>query len=111
ARSYKAEDHRSLARALAALSGPPASLGEAVALPDGPGVFQDDDLVPVRHLGPAALDAAGLVGAVLLSGAEILVVDRPPPGWERWLADQAEADGSPLEQVLLFGVPGGVTVG
>lgn len=111
ARSYRAEDQRLLARALAALREPPAGLGEAVALADGPAVFLDEDLVPVRHLGPAACEAAGLVGAVYLSGAEILVLDRAPPGWEAWLRAQAEADGSPLEQVLLFGAPGGVRVG
>lgn len=111
ARSYKADDQRALARALAALAAPPASLGEAVALPDGPAIFEQESLVPMRHVGAAAVEAAGLIGAVFLSGAEILVVERPPAGWEDWLATQAEADGSPLEQVLIFGVPGGIRVG
>ena len=111
ARSYQPEEQRALARALQALRDAPASLGEAVALPDGPAVFDGGALVPIRHLGHAAEEAAGLVGAVFLSGAEVLVVERPLPGFEVWLADQAEADGSPLEQVLLFGVPGGVQVG
>ncbi len=111
ARSYRTEDQRSLARALSALAQPPAALGEALALPDGPCVYVEEDLVSVRHLGAVAEEAAGLVGAVFLSGAEILVVDRPPAAWEGWLAEQAESDGSPLEQVLLFGVPGGTTVG
>lgn len=111
ARSYRIEDQRALRRALDALAAPPASLGEAVALPDGPGFFQDDTLVPARHLGAAGLDAAGLVGAVYLSGAEILLVDRPPAEWVDWLAQQAEADASPLEQVILTGVPGGQPVG
>jgi len=110
ARSYRAADHRSLRRALDALAAPPASLGEAVALPDGPAVYDDADLVPTRHLGPAAIEAAGLVGAVHLSEAEILLVDSPPPAWVEWLAEQAEADGSPLEQVILLGVPGGHTL-
>ncbi|MES2638797.1 MAG: hypothetical protein V4850_04925 [Myxococcota bacterium] len=111
ARSYRFEDQRALRRALDALAAPPASLGEAVALPDGPGFFQDETLVPARHLGSAGLDAAGLVGAVHLAGAEILLVDRPPPEWVEWLAQQAEADASPLEQVILTGVPGGQPVG
>ena len=111
ARSYRASDHRSLRRALDALAAPPASLGEAVALPDGPAVYEEEDLVPTRHLGRAAVDAAGLVGAVHLSEAEILMVDGPPPAWVEWLAEQAEADASPLEQVILMGVPGGHTLG
>ncbi len=111
ARSYRGEDHRALRRALDALALPPGSLGEAVVLPDGPAVFQEDELVPVRHLGAPGTDAAGLVGAVHLSGAEILLVDRPPTAWVAWLAQQAEADASPLEQVVLFGVPGGTPVG
>ncbi|MDP2307235.1 MAG: hypothetical protein Q8P18_14510 [Pseudomonadota bacterium] len=111
ARSYKLEDQRALRRALDALAAPPASLGEAVALPDGPGFFQDDALVAARHLGSAGLDAAGLIGAVYLSGAEILLVDRPPPAWVEWLAQKAEEDASPLEQVILMGVPGGQPVG
>jgi hypothetical protein len=111
ARSYRAEDQRALRRALTALAGPPLSLGEAVALPDGPGFFVEDDLVPARHLGEPALRAAGLVGAVHLAGAEIIVVERPPADWEAWLSEQAEADASPLEQVLLVGIPGGTPIG
>ncbi|MDP2315160.1 MAG: hypothetical protein Q8P41_19830 [Pseudomonadota bacterium] len=111
ARSYRAEDQRALRRALDALSVPPAALGDAVALPDGPAVYQGDDLVALRHLGPDAEEAAGLVGAVHLSGAEILLVNRPPPAWVEWLAQQAEADGSPLEQVILIGTPGGRHLG
>lgn len=110
ARSYLADEQRALRRALDALAAPPAALGEAVALPDGPGVYDGDELVPVRRLGAAAVEAAGLVGAVHLSGAEILAVERPPAAWEDWLRAQAEADGSPLEQVLIFGAPGGQRV-
>lgn len=110
ARSWAPDDQHALRRALAALGQAPASLGDAVALPEGPAVLEDGAVVPVWHLGPPAEQAAGLVGAVHLSGAEILVVERPPEAWLDWLAAAAEAEGSPLEQVLLLGVPGGVVV-
>jgi hypothetical protein len=111
AKSWRAEDQRALRRALAALAQPPGNLGDAVALPEGPGVLEEDAVVPVWHFGEAGSLAAGLVGAVHLSGAEIVLVEKPPADWLEWLAAQAEADGSPLEQVLLLGVPGGLTLG
>lgn len=111
ARSYQLDDQRAVRRALAALAAPPAALGDAVALPDGPGVIEEDAVVPVRHLGPRGLTAAGLVGAVHLSGAEILLLEDAPAAWLEWLSAQAEADGSPLEQVFLLGVDGGIAVG
>ncbi len=111
AQSYRAEDQRAVQRALGALRTCPAALPEPVVLPDGPGFFLEADLVPARHLGEPAERAAGLVGAVHLAGAEILLVERPPADWVVWLAAQAEADASPLEQVLLVGVPGGIVVG
>jgi hypothetical protein len=66
-------------------------------------------LVPVRRLGPAAGRAAGWAGAAWLGGADILVAEWPPPGpdWDAWFAALAEAEGSPLEQVVLVGVAGG----
>jgi hypothetical protein len=108
ARSYAIEDQRAVRRALAALGEPPASLGDAVVLPDGPAVLDAEAVVPMRHIGAEGVRAAGLVGAVHLSGAEILVVEQPPSGWLDWLSAQAEADGSPLEQVFLLGADGGI---
>lgn len=111
ARSWVASDQRSVARALTALAAAPANLGEAVALPEGPAVYQGNQLVPMRHLGAEA--AAGVIGAVFLSGADIVVVDALPAGdgWSEWLAAQAEAEASPLEQVVILGVSGGITLG
>ncbi|MFZ5478257.1 MAG: hypothetical protein ACOZNI_15930 [Myxococcota bacterium] len=110
AKSWRIEDQRAVRRALAALAQPPASLGDAVALPEGPAVMEEEGVVPVWHFGEAGSLAAGLVGAVHLSGAEIVLVERPPAEWLEWLAAQAEAEASPLEQVLLLGVPGGVSL-
>jgi hypothetical protein len=109
AASYKATDRRALQRGLAALSTGPANLGEVVALPEGPAAFVGEELVSVRHLGPGARAAAGIVGAVHLSGAEILLVE-PGAEWVEWLTSQAEADNSALEQVILVGAPGGVVL-
>lgn len=111
AASYRPEHQRAVRRALAALQTAPASLGDAVALPDGPAIFLGEELIPTRHLGADATYAAGVVAAVHLSGAEILVIDGPPKRWRGWLARQAEADGSALEQVILLGVPGGTRLG
>ena len=111
ARSWVASEQRAVARALAALASEPAALGEAVALPEGPAVYRGAQLVAMRHLGAEA--AAGTVGAVFLSGADIVVIDALPAGegWESWLAAQAEAEASPLEQVVMLGVGGGIQLG
>ena len=111
AASYTFADHQAVRRALGALRVAPPSLGEAVVVPEGLGILTANAIVPLWQYGEAASRVAGLVGAVHLSRAEILLVEDPPAGWEEWFTAQAEADGSPLEQVLLFGLPGGVTVG
>jgi hypothetical protein len=105
--SWRGADQRSLRRGLAALREPPIGLGEVLPLPDGLAVLEGDTLVPLALFGESARIAVGLAGTVHLSGADILLVDDPPVGWEGWFALQAEADASPLEQVILFGVPGG----
>lgn len=111
ARSWAASDQLALRRALRALAEPPASLGDALALPEGPAILAGGQVVPVRLLGGEA--AAGLVGAVHLCGADIAVVDELPrgEGWPDWLAAQAEAAASPLEQVVVLGAPGGTPLG
>ena len=111
AMSWRAEDQRAVRRAIAALRAPPAGMGDLVVLADGPALLEDEAVVSMRHLGTGAQQAAGLVGAVHLSGAEILVVEDAPPAWLDWLAAQTEAEASPLEQVILLGVPGGIPIG
>ena len=73
---------------------------------------EDGQLLPLRAMGPAAKDMVGLVQAVLVDSAEILLLESPTAFTLRtrslltWLHAQAEADGSALEQVWLFGVEG-----
>ncbi len=132
AASWRASDLVSLRRGLAALHGPPFDLGEVVALPDGLAVFVEKSpdtpttpidrtlvplalqgqmtgaaLVPLALYGDTIRAAVGLAAAVHLSGADVLIVDDPPPGWEAWFAEQAEAEASPVEQVLVFAATGG----
>ena len=77
---------------------------ELVMMPEGIAGLGAAELVPLRRLGAGAERAAGLVGAVWLSGAEVLVIDEPPVGrrWRAWLAAAAETSGSPLEQLVIF---------
>lgn len=112
ARSWKIEHQRSVQQALQRLELPPASLGEAVMMPEGPAVLAEG-VVPIAHFGAEGQQAAGVIGAVLLSGAEILVFNPPPVGaeWLSWLRAQAEAESSVLEQLVLLGVPGGHPLG
>lgn len=105
--SYHHADQRSLRAAAAALRGAPLELGEVVVMPDGPAVYTEDAVVPVRHYGDRMAQLVGLVGAVHLSGADVLVVEHPPPELEAWLGRQVEGDPSPLEQVILLGGGGG----
>jgi len=73
---------------------------------------EDGQLLPLRAMGPAAKDMVGLVQAVLVGSAEILLLESPTAFTPRtrslltWLHAQAEADGSALEQIWLFGVEG-----
>lgn len=72
----------------------------------------DDELVPLRALGPEASEAVGLVSAVHLHPCEVLALESPLAlasnrgSWLRWLTRQVEAEGSPLEQLWLFGAEG-----
>jgi hypothetical protein len=65
---------------------------------------------PIPWCGPAAVEAVELTTAVHLSGAEILCLRHPclqqpdPAAAQAWLAEQATAAGSPLEQVFLLGI-------
>lgn len=109
AASWRVEDQLALRRAAAALGGPLGGLGDVIVLPEGPAALEADAVVPVARMGAEAV--AGVVGAVHLSGAEVVIVERPDPAWLDWLAAQALEDGSPLEQVILLGVPDGQVVG
>lgn len=100
------------------LKGSPFRMGVLELVdPDVGGIFaaisQDDgNLVPLRALGPEVVDAAGLIQAVHAHPAEILLLEAPMAFAAKsrarlnWLHAQAEADGSPLEQIWLFGVEG-----
>lgn len=107
ASSYRIEDQRAIDRALAALAEPPAGIGPCRVLPSGPALVLPDAVVPVGLLGERGRRAAALVGAVYLSGAEVLVLEEPPPDWVDWLAARAEEPSSPLEQVVLLGARDG----
>jgi len=110
-RSWAMGDQLMVRRALAALRTSPAELPDVIILPDGLGVVEGERLVPLAAYGAGPSQAVGLVGAVHLSRADILLVDDPPPGWAAWFAAQAEVDGSPLEQVVLLGTPDGRLLG
>lgn len=127
ARSWDSRQQQALKRAKAAAAASPFRLGELVVLPEGLGRLEAEALVPLRQLGAEAEQAVGLVSAVYLGGADVLLWEgQLPPGWRPWLGKQAEAQGSPLEQVILVGssqgqlleepalpaqpVPGGVRV-
>ena len=109
ARSWSGRDHAAVEKAVASAAAAPEPLPGLRVLPDGLAVLDGDQLVPVHRLGPAAGRAAGWAGAAWLGGADILLAEWPPlgEGWDAWFAALAEAEGSPLEQVILVGVPGG----
>lgn len=111
ASSFEAKDRLALDRACAALGRGPARLGEVLWLPSGPAVKTSTGLVPIHLYGPRVEGEAALLAAVELTGADILLVEDPPRAHRAWLQKQVEGTTSALEQVLLFGVPGGVTVG
>lgn len=111
AASYRIADLRAVDAALAALAAPPATLGECRVMPAGPAVVLPDAVVPLQLLGERGQRAAALVGAVYLSGAEVLVLDEPPPDWVDWLVAQAEGESTPLEQVILLGARDGRPIG
>jgi hypothetical protein len=106
-----AAEQRSLRQAVAALAGLPARLGDVVVTPEGPAVLSGEAVVPVALFGERVAREVGIVGAVFLSGAEVLVLEDAPRGWSRWLSAQALEPGSPLEQLILLGERGGARVG
>lgn len=111
ARSWDPRPHHALKRAQAAAAAPPFRLGELQVLPEGIGRLDSDALVPLRMLGAEAELAVGLVGAVHLGGADILLWEGALPGpWKPWLGRQAEAEASPLEQVILVGAGAGINL-
>jgi hypothetical protein len=104
--------------ARASLRGAPHRLGNLELVESGSGeVFaafsqKDGQLVPLQALGPRVLESVGLAQAVFVHPAEILALEAPtalaprPRSRLTWLHAQAEADGSPLEQIWLFGTEG-----
>jgi hypothetical protein len=120
----KDERHADLERrsgveaARASLRGAPHRLGNLELVDSGSGdVFaafaqKDGQLVPLKALGPRVLESVGLAQAVFVHPAEILLLEAPtalaprPRSRLNWLHAQAEADGSPLEQVWMFGTEG-----
>jgi hypothetical protein len=104
--------------ARASLRGAPHRLGNLELVESDSGeVFaafaqKDGQLVPLQALGPRVLESVGLAQAVFAHPAEILLLEAPtalaprPRSRLTWLHAQAEADGSPLEQVWLFGTEG-----
>jgi hypothetical protein len=111
ARSWDPRQHHALKRAQAAAAAAPFRLGELQVLPDGIGRLDKDALVPLRLLGSAAELAVGLVGAVHLGGADVLLWEGAIPSpWKPWLGRQAEAEASPLEQVILVGAGAGISL-
>ena len=105
AASWEPAEQRGLERAIAAVAAPPASLGRLVPLAEGPAVW-GNEIVPVGQFGAAAGAAVDLIGAVHLSGADVLVVPDVDPAWRDWLAAQVDGEDSALEQVILLGLPG-----
>jgi len=109
-------ERRAAMRALSAdLSRAPFRLGHLslVQLEDGElDLAFDDALIPLRALGPEAHEAVGVASAVHLHRSEILALEAPLAlasnrgAWLRWLTRQVEAEGSPLEQLWLFGADG-----
>lgn len=104
ARSWEARQQHALKRATEAIARAPFRLGDLRVLPEGIGKLETEALLPLRQLGPEAERAVGMVGAVQLSGSDLLLWEEPlPASWRPWLSKQAEAENSPLEQVILLG--------
>lgn len=109
ARSWEAPVQHALGAGLAALRQRPFSLGALRVMPEGLAQLNAQELVPLWQLGDEAELAAGLVAAVSLGGADVLIWEGDlPDRWRPWLARQAEAAGSPLEQVIWFSSRGEV---
>ncbi|MCB9765289.1 MAG: hypothetical protein H6739_36280 [Alphaproteobacteria bacterium] len=113
-RSPDPDARAAVAKARAALSGAPFSLGAPQVVDPGDGAVWlaiGDDLQPLTALGPEAVDAAGLCQSVFCDPGEILLIRNPgalaadPEAVRAWLAGQVETAGGPLEQVWMFGAP------
>ncbi len=113
ASSWRAETQNRLRETLRALAAPPARLGHLVPLETGLGRLDGDALVPLHFVGAEAVRTAGWVGSALLRRPDILVAREAPcnAAWLRWWRAQVEGDNSPLEQVILLGVPRGRSLG
>ncbi|MBM4368761.1 MAG: hypothetical protein FJ102_21285 [Deltaproteobacteria bacterium] len=113
ASSWSADTQARLRETLGALAGPPARLGKLVPLESGLGQLEGNTLVPLHFIGTDEVRTADWVGAALLRRPDILVARDPPCSapWQRWWRAQVEAEHSPLEQVILLGVPRGRPVG
>lgn len=111
ATSYEPKDQQALERACNALGVGPGKLGEVLWLPAGPAVRTASAVVPLHLYGERTEREAGQIAAVDLTGADILVLEDPPRKHTKWFAKQVEGATSPLEQILMLGIPGGVRLG
>lgn len=104
AASWSAATQGHLRGAVEALAGSPAQLAEFVPLPGEPALRRDGRLVPLRFLPPAQREAVGWVGAARLGRPDVLVLLDAPggPAWDAWWEAQVEAEGAPVEQVLVL---------
>jgi hypothetical protein len=94
-------------RAREVLASPPFSLGAlhlVQARPHRLRLAFGADLVPLRALGPAALEAVRLVHAAIVERPDVLVADALVPGAEDWLGTLVEGDDATLEQALVVHV-------
>ena len=103
AASHRAEERARWAAAAAALQRAPFGLPAPAWMRTRAGMRLafGDDLVPLRHLGRAAVDAVRLVEAALVRAPDLLVVPEPlPEEVTTWLHGCTEGDDASLEQVL-----------
>ena len=117
-RSPDPERRQAFARAVRTLEAAPFQVGR-LRVVQGKGkrwLVLGEDMLPLSRLGPVVQNAIALVESVMLDPSEILVVEEPraltdrPRAVLNWLARQAEQDDSPLEQILLLGEGGSVTL-
>ncbi len=100
-------------RVAADLAAPPFGVPHArpVRWGEGAAIVAGDQARPLSWQGPAAVEAAELCAAVHLSGAEILCLMAPglqqpdPAAVHAWLSASATQAASPLEQVIILGIP------
>lgn len=102
---------RALRLAREALAAPPLGVGELSVVEVDHGdrwLAVGEELVPLRVLGPEAIESVSMVQWVFIDTAEILALRVGPrdPALSAWLAAQVEAAASPLEQIFVFGGEG-----